>query len=488
MAKSTRWGNDAWVSHISDTQLPSLSSTVKTLENLANDDTVSLAKLGQSVLHDYALTSSILRVANSAAYMGRNQVTTVSRAAVVLGYSTIKNICITAKLLGSLMENNNLSEGVYVRILKQMAHSFHAGMLTQILMPGQSEAKKEETFIAALLHHIGECGFWSAGGNITKELDELLKQIDPTDTAQKDKIVQENLGTSFDRISIGLAENWNLSENFTLSLKDKRDHDKQANIVILADKLSLAIANPQSSKGKIKGLLEQAGKISGIKPEALQKTIEQCTNKTEKLLQSYGADMLVQYLHPGGAILPKPEDPPPFENDEKLQLQILRELTSLTTEGGDFNVIIQTSLEGIYRGIGMDRVIVLLKNKQKKVLEPRFICGENAQQLKEYFTLPLTGSENIFTYAFKNSQYLWADGFEDENWFRLLNKPIRNITSCDGFFIAPVMWDTHCIGLIYTDRNNRKHNRRSKLGKDEFDAFSHFTQQTNLCLSIILKR
>lgn len=84
--------------------MPALSSTTLITENLSNDDTVSLAKVGQSVLHDYALTSSILKVANSAAYMGRNQVTTVSRAAVVLGYTTIRNICITAKLLTSLLK------------------------------------------------------------------------------------------------------------------------------------------------------------------------------------------------------------------------------------------------------------------------------------------------------------------------------------------------------------------------------------------------
>ena len=488
MAKPTKWGNDAWVEHISDIKLPSLSSTVKNLENLANDDTVSLAKLGQSVLHDYALTSSILRVANSAAYMGRNQVTTVSRAAVILGYSTIKNICITAKLLGSLMDNNNLSEGVYNRILKQMAHSFHAGMLTQIMMPNQSDGKKEETFIAALLHHIGECGFWSSGGKITEQLDEQLTQIDPTNKIQIDHIVMETLGTTFDRISIGLAGNWKLGDNFMLSLKDPRDHDQQATIVLLADQLSLAIANPESSKGQIKEILTKVSKISGVKPETLKKSIEQCTKKTEQLLQSYGAGMLVQYLHPGGTILPTPEEPTPLENDEKLQLQILRELTSLTTEGGDFNVVIQTALEGIYRGIGMDRVIVLIKNKQKKILEPRFICGENGPQLKESFVLPLQTADNIFTYALKHGDNIWADSFEDEKWFRLISKSIRNITSRDGFFIAPVMWDTFCIGLIYADRCNRKFNKRSKLGESEFNSFIHFTQQTNLCLSIILKR
>jgi HD-like signal output (HDOD) protein len=178
VAKITKWGNDAWIEHISNKEMPALSSTIRLLENLANDDTMSLARLGQSVLHDYALTTSILKVANSGAYMGRNQVTTVSRAAVVLGFTTIKHICITAKLLGSLLKNKNLSEPVYIRLLKQMAQSFHAGMLTQMMMPNYDDNTKEETFIAALLHQLGESAFWSIGGNITTQLDKQLQFVE----------------------------------------------------------------------------------------------------------------------------------------------------------------------------------------------------------------------------------------------------------------------------------------------------------------------
>ena len=97
-----------WIDKISKQEMPALASTVRELENLAKDDTASLAKLGQAVLHDHALTSSILKVANSSLYMSRNPVTTVSRAAVVLGLSTVKNICITSKLLSSLLKNKNL--------------------------------------------------------------------------------------------------------------------------------------------------------------------------------------------------------------------------------------------------------------------------------------------------------------------------------------------------------------------------------------------
>lgn len=110
-------GAEYWTNHISEQEMPALCSTVRELEKLAKDDVSSLTRLGRSVMHDNALTSRILRVANSATYnKGISQVTTVSRAAVVLGFDTIRNICITAKLLSNLLENKNLSQSVYERV------------------------------------------------------------------------------------------------------------------------------------------------------------------------------------------------------------------------------------------------------------------------------------------------------------------------------------------------------------------------------------
>ncbi|WP_438811604.1 HDOD domain-containing protein, partial [Shewanella algae] len=48
--------------------MPALCSTIRTLEKLAKDDVSSMAILGRSIMHDNALTSRILRVANSAIY------------------------------------------------------------------------------------------------------------------------------------------------------------------------------------------------------------------------------------------------------------------------------------------------------------------------------------------------------------------------------------------------------------------------------------
>ncbi len=177
-------GVDYWTKRISDQEMPALCSTVKTLEKLAKDDVSSLGLLGKSVMHDNALTSRILRVANSATYSkGVSHVTTVSRASVVLGFDTIRNICITAKLLSSLLESEGLTQGVYQRLIKLMARAFQAAMLAKMMLRDHDEELQEEVFIASLLYHIGESAFWSTGCEEAVELDgqdplpaELLQQ------------------------------------------------------------------------------------------------------------------------------------------------------------------------------------------------------------------------------------------------------------------------------------------------------------------------
>lgn len=488
MARTNKWGIDAWVDHISNKELPALTSTVRLLETVAKDDTMSLAKVGQSVLHDYALTSTILKVANSGAYMGRSKVTTVSRAAVVLGIDTIKNICFTAKLIGSLLKTNNLSEAVYNRLLQQMAQSFHAGMLTQMMMPRYDENTKEETFICALLRHIGESAFWSCGGKITEELDERLKKAQADDPGKMDLEVLDLLGTTFEKMTIGLAKSWNLGDHIIRSLEEPDLRTPEMQIVNLADKLSQVIADPKHNKEHLPKLLKEIGDLTGLNQERLKENIEQCTEQTEQLLQTYGADILIQYLHPGAKALPDDSELEEELSDEAMQLQMLRELTFLTMEKGDFNVVVQTALEGIFRGIHMDRAMVLLKSGDRKSVEPRFVTAPDGEQIKENFKINIRTMETVFSHVFNHHQPVWVEDFEDPQFGRLLSKSIRNITSPNGFFLAPLMWDNHCIGLFYADRLLGKDHQRGKLTQKEFNVFTHFTQQTNLCLSLILKK
>jgi len=471
-----------WIEKISKQEMPAFASTVRELENLAKDDTASLAKLGQAVLHDHALTSSVLKVANSSIHMSRNPVTTVSRAAVVLGLSTIKNICITSKLLSCLLKNKNLTPGVYNRLIKLMAQSFYAGMLSKMMVEKYDIEIQEQTFIAALLNKLGESAFWSIGGEITDKLDQDLLILNEKKDIKK--LVTKILGISFETMSLELARSWNLGDILINSLVDPQLKTPEIQSINLAVQLSELLCDPEHKSSDLAVVYQNVAKTMGISKKETEIKISNCTQETIKLLHSYGASVLTKFIcHASNKKEDNEDKPEPEISAEALQLQIIRELAFLPSEGGDFNIVIQTALEGIYRGIQMDRAMVLLRNKNTRCLVPRFISDTNAASVKNDFTFSIAGITNIFGYAMKYSEPIWVKGLEDEKFKGYLNDKIKNVVPDSGFFIAPLLWKNQCIGIFYADKNLGE-NYNSLLEKD-FMAFTLFVQQTNLCLSLI---
>ncbi|WP_299200947.1 HDOD domain-containing protein [uncultured Amphritea sp.] len=483
-------GTHAWIERISEHELPALCSTIREIEKISKDDTSSLTRLGQAVLHDHALTTAILKVANSAGYMLHNPVTTVSRASVVLGLTRIKNICITAKMLNSLLKNRKLTPAVYERLLKLMAQSFHAGMIAKMMMRDYEEDVQEETFIAALLNRFGESAFWSMGGPVTVELDKQLRQKQAVRAEEVDFIVRQALGTTFENMSLGLASSWNMGNVLISSLEEPELRTPELRSVNLAVRLSATLANPTHSRNELEKELAEAAEITKRDTWDLLSGLEECSEATVELLRSYGAGVLTRYIsHDLISPAANTEHPLAEEmSDQTLQLRILREMAFLPDEHADFNLIVQTALEGIHRGIRMRRTIVFLKSRERGCLMPRFISAPDFNQVKREFVVSLGGSANIFTHVLNSRQPVWVDNLNVPKWRAYLDSSLRQLVSSDGFFIAPIIWGKYCVGLFYADRNDPAGNACPRqLSEDDFMAFTLFAQQTNICLSVILK-
>ncbi|MBN0989415.1 HDOD domain-containing protein [Amphritea pacifica] len=489
-ANITPHGTREWVERISEHELPALCSTIREIEKISKDDTSSLARLGQAILHDHALTTAVLKVANSAGYMGHNPVTTVSRASVVLGLTRIKNICITAKMLNSLLKNRKLTPGVYERLLKLMAQSFHAGMIAKMMMQDYEDDVQEEAFIAALLNRFGESAFWSMGGPVTAELDKQLRQKQCVRHDDIAYIVRQKLGTSFEEMSLGLASSWNMGSVLISTLEEPELRTPELRCVSLAVKVSEVLATPHYSRNELDKLLTGMADLTQWDKRDLMARVEQCSAETVELLRTYGAGVLTRYIRHDLATQVHGDSGPVVEplSDQALQLRILRELAFLPNENADFNLVVQTALEGIHRGIRMRRTIVFLKSRERGCLMPRFISAVNFNQIKREFVVSLGGSPNIFTHVLNSRQPVWVENLNVPKWRAYLDSSLRQQVSSDGFFIAPIIWGRHCVGLFYADRNESAGNAAQRqLSEDDFMAFTLFAQQTNICFSLILK-
>jgi len=476
--------------------MPALASTVRKMEAMTQDENSSLAELGQSVLHDHALTSRILRVANSVSFnLSDTQITTVSRAAVILGFKAIRNICITSKLLENMLKKQKLSEPVYERVLALMARSFHAGMLAKMMTRDRSADEQEEVFIAALLQNVGESAFWSRGGEMTELLDEKLAVSDRS----IEEIVRETLGASFHELNCGLAKSWELGDVLLESMETSHSEDPLIQAVNLADELSTALAENDENSQAVKQLVTKAGELMGVEADDAQDAIHQWTEETFSLANAFGASEIKQFISATGNKKQKPkkkragvtkseeqveQKPSRFaQPDESVQTQILQELVLMATnresdKKPDFHVIMNTALEGIYRGMGMDRAMVLLVDKQHTFLSPRLVSGEDGEVLKEKFSVSCTCINN-FSKALKEQQGCFVLDAQDD----FLADNLKPFTPATGFMLAPLRLAGKSIGLFYADRS---HSGR-KIEQPEFVAFGRFVEQTNLCLSAVMK-
>ena len=147
-------------------------------------------------------------------------------------------------------------------------------------------------------------------------------------------------------------------------------------------------------------------------------------------------------------------------------------------------LMIHTALEGIYRGIGMDRVLVLMLNREKNRLIPRFVTGQNGDLLKSRFTLDISASNNLFSYLLSQQEPLWITALNDPKWSALISPALKAAVYNKGFFIAPIIVDQRSIGLFYADRADTG----QTLSREDYFSFTHFVQQTNLCLSVAIKK
>ncbi|MGX2963680.1 MULTISPECIES: HDOD domain-containing protein [Shewanella] len=461
--------------------MPALCSTIRTLEKLAKDDVSSMAILGRSIMHDNALTSRILRVANSAIYnKGISPVTTVSRAAVVLGFDTIRNICITAKLLSSLLESKNLAPSVYQRLLKLMAQAFQAAMLAKMMLDGYDEELQEEAFIAALLYHLGESAFWSTGAELAEVLDSALSA--ESDAVNRLNLVREALGASFNQLSQGLARSWGLGELLCKSLSNPDERTPEIRSIFLANKLSEALAGAALKPEELERRLKQAADMLQLDTDEFRGRVLHCSNATVKLAEAYGAKVLIEYLPDTDQLLPQERVAEVVVREANLafQLKKLRELTGFAVEKTDFNKVVTTALEGILEGIGLDRCAVLLLSPSRRMLQPRIALGDGAEEMKNDFILELEGRGTLLRDCIENQKLAWQGEGADK---AVLGEQLARKVPASGFMLAPLKVDNKVIGVYYADKASSGRD----IHPEDFDSFGHFVQLANICFSVAFR-
>lgn len=182
--------------------LPSLPAVAVQVLQLIHSDNVSTAKIAHVIQHDPALTSKILKVANSSLFGMSRQISSLQQAVVVLGLRTIKVMALTFSLVETIHDDDPgaLDYREYWR------RSLTIAVAARLLGAHVSECQPDEVFVTALLSDIGILAAFHADRQAYRQVLIDCKTTGiPIHLAE-----QRHFGVSHEQFSCLLLDTWGL--------------------------------------------------------------------------------------------------------------------------------------------------------------------------------------------------------------------------------------------------------------------------------------
>ena len=133
-------------------RLASLPEVCIRINEMLDEDNVTVAGLGRVIIQDTSLTARLLKMVNSSYYGFESKIETVSRAVTVVGLRELRGLVIAASAVEmfSSIPDETLNKVRFWR------HSLYCGVIARLLADKCNVLHSERLFVAGLLHDIGK--------------------------------------------------------------------------------------------------------------------------------------------------------------------------------------------------------------------------------------------------------------------------------------------------------------------------------------------
>lgn len=214
--------------------LPAMPVIAVRVMELIGDLSTSANDLQELISRDQALTAKILKIANSAIFGVVRDITTLTHAIVILGFSTIRSIVLAASTK-SIYQTGRVQTGFNAKLLWE--HSLASAYICRRLAEDFRSAELEEAFITGLLHDIGKSVL---NVNLPQQYMMVIGEVNKS---KRDYIEVERELIGFDHTQVGalVVRKWNLPKDLEDAvLCHHEPADAQVNLKLTA---TVALAN-----------------------------------------------------------------------------------------------------------------------------------------------------------------------------------------------------------------------------------------------------
>jgi HD-like signal output (HDOD) protein len=466
---------EEWTTLLCAQDMPIFSNTAQKIYTTLDDNNKGAMDLASVILQDPNLTAKLLKMSNSSYYNPSHQkMSTVSRAIVVLGSRVIRELTLACSFFESIISPNNKKHAN-----QEIGKAIHAAVQAKAFAIEANDPAPEEVFVAALLNNIGNIAFWCFSGKQGQRLHELSKDT----TISNQELEKQVLGFDLTELGKALCEAWHFTGLIKKAITTPLSSDNRIEFIRIGCEIAAATQNGRSSAKDLEACISQLAHITKKPQKSIVKLLQKNTQIAVKVASQFGAYDASKYIqeeHPpqDDDITEQKENSPPLANSKQLQFQILQEITSLLSGTVDINVLFEMVLEGIHRGVEMNRTLFCLLSADKKTFKEKYSLGWRKEFYAQKIVFNLsTFPPNLFYHVYQHAEEFWARPDRDS---RLYSPHIVNLIGKTECFFFPVSLNNKMIGLIYTDRSID----HQPLTQEDFNAIKPFAQQAAIGLSI----
>lgn len=465
-----------------ETELPALYSTVRGISKINEDSDVPVDALADLIRSDASMTSHILKHTQGAYRIPlRGKHNTINRAIVMLGFKEVRSLCLTVSILEGL-SSENASEA----FVGELARIFHGALQARSIALLRGERSCEEVFTTAILSRIGHLLFWASGDSRVDLLYSAYKKGTPDQFANIERAI---LGFTLSELSVQVMSSWGLQEfsrrSDLVTNKEEIRFDATDLGMELAENAALGWDSSTMNQ-----VVNRVAAYLDLPQDIVKGTLRENTLIASQYAQQYQVEGLAEEIKSSLAIEGSKDDKILEEDtadgnceatfDPAFQLKILNKIGTTLEEGIDINKIIGLALEGVYKGVGFDRVLFALLTPNRKQLRGKAGLGLSYKRALESFKIDIGSNDpSIFDICMNDGDSLWLkQGLVEEKNIPENFKAALLASEC---ILVPLVVTNRSIGMFYADKvgNDRE------ISVEDFSALKQFVFQVQLALEHI---
>lgn len=180
--------------------LPTIPAIVSKVVNQLDNQESNPDEIADLILADQVLAARVIRVVNSPLYRSNNEITTVKRALVYLGFKSIREMILTSYFIDGFSSKDQPFD---MKIF--WMHSFSVGAISRRIATLIGYSDTDKAYLVGIIHDIGKVFL---GHYCKEEYGQMLNGISNTSYTTYEA-EYEFFGTTHCEVGLCLAQRWN---------------------------------------------------------------------------------------------------------------------------------------------------------------------------------------------------------------------------------------------------------------------------------------